>query len=90
MFNCWKVLTFLDSSIEVFSFLGSNVHYYNESSGNMISPGYGTSYPSEATEDIHVIDVTSVAGDYVDLLLTVNVLDIKGINGDYIKLGPGS
>lgn len=56
----------------------------------MISPGYGTSYPSEATEDIHVIDVTSVAGDYVDLLLTVNVLDIKGINGDYIKLGPGS
>lgn len=70
--------------------LSSNVHYYNESSGNMISPGYGTSYPSEATEDIHVIDVTSVAGDYVDLLLTVNVLDIKGINGDYIKLGPGS
>lgn len=56
----------------------------------MTSPGYGTSYPSEATEDIHLIDVTDVSGDYVDLLLTVNVLDIKGINGDYIKLGPGS
>jgi hypothetical protein len=55
----------------------------------MTSPGYGISYPSQTTEDIHVIDVTDVAGEYVDLLLTVNVLDIAGINGDYIKLGPG-
>ena len=55
----------------------------------MTSPGYGTSYPIEATEDVHVIDVTAVAGEYVDLLLTVNVLDIKGLYGDYIKIGPG-
>ncbi|XP_046652355.1 uncharacterized protein LOC124343181 isoform X2 [Daphnia pulicaria] len=70
--------------------LTSNIHNYNETSGNMTSPGYGISYPSQTTEDIHVIDVTDVAGEYVDLLLTVNVLDIAGINGDYIKLGPGS
>lgn len=67
-------------------FLDSVIYNYNETSGIMTSPD---PYPSEAKEEIHLIDVSAEAGEYMDLLLTVNYVDLKGLNGDYIKLGPG-
>lgn len=62
---------------------------YNESSGVITSLNYGTSYPTSASEELSIIDVSEGFGEYVDLLLTVNDLDIRGYNGDFLKIGPG-
>lgn len=70
------------------AFLGSEVHYFNESSGVVTSPDYGSSYPTKP--DTSLIDVSAGSGENVDLLLTINELDIKGINGDYLKIGQGN